>query len=485
MSSFTPKVNSTLSSLQEAEENKENVKQSPNTSQMSNKDKSIVSTRSGSSLNTFPDGKIPIVASKPELIWGNLKIGKQQQQELIIKNKCSKRIYFAMNLTGSSFRILKDSSVSEYLTSINVLMHPLETKTFNIRFNPVSVGACVEKINFTTTKTEAKSERKIKLYGYGGCIDITFDGVLKDSINRLWLSLGPVNNSSLRKELVIKNSGNLHAFALLNIVTKDLDYLTQPQIITPRCIVIPPNKTAKVIVDYNPTRSDFEYFGKIQKEVIEVGNLKVIYGSETTRGRIRRLCNKLLKINSNVNPLVVKLSETITNESMPNDLNKFTESTAGLGDLLKDLNEAEITLTIEHNLDKTLIPNFNESTMFQSLLDGDNNETVLENTVLNKPPQFFFDIEPRTIILMPPRKCEDVIVLTSHFNKPVNYDVKFESSNAISVKPTEGVIRPNDTVLFIVSYQNKKCDLDNFNLFVNVHNDCVDVNVKLLKSKTM
>lgn len=456
---------------------------SPNTSRdsINNKNKSITSTRSASSLNTFADGKIPIRVSKTELIWGNLNIGKRQALNLIIKNTCDKRIHFMINLTGSNYRILKDAYSSDYLTSVNVVMHPLEAKPFTIIFNPVNIGACVEKLLLNSIgqqQIDKPESRYLKLYGYGGHVNLNFDGVHKESINSMRLNLGKLDYGNyLSKEIIINNIGNLCAFAMINVTAKDIHFLSKPQITSPKNIIIPPKGVNKITIVYTPTRSDLEYLKTTQLEVVQVCTLKIIYASEATRGRIRRLCNKLMETKNTIEPLVMKLSETFTNEAIPSDLNKFSESIAGMSDLLKQLTETEIILTLEQNLDTTIIGSVNESTMFQSLLDN-GNETVLENTILNKPQESSVTIMPRNIILMPPKKCKDVIVLLSNLKKSINFYVRTEVAN-VNVLPNEGILIPNEKFFLTISC-NRSCDLDNSNIYLHIGNEVIDINVKIL-----
>lgn len=109
-------------------------------------DRSTSSLRSGSSMDCLVNGKLPIESNRVEMVWGCVKIGKSSYQDFTVRNKSHKKLRMQMVISGGAYKFAM--SEAQQVTSVVVLMHPLETKSFCVSFSPVHLGACVEKIKF-------------------------------------------------------------------------------------------------------------------------------------------------------------------------------------------------------------------------------------------------------------------------------------------------------------------------------------------------
>lgn len=458
---------------------KSNKKSSRQSSPQSILNKSSSSVHTESSWNS--NGKLPIESTKTELVWDCIKVGKSNFLTFVLRNRSQKRLKLSLSVTGSSFRILGDRSDSELLTSLSVLMHPLESKSFSVSFTPTAFGACVEQLNlqpFESSNIQISRNQRLMLYGYGGHANLEIQNVAKDIGKKLWLSLGHVEDKTfIKKDFVIYNSGTLPGFVSLNIVPKHLNSFICLQV-TPSECTVQPGKHVSVTVTYKPTKEDMKHINRTGAEVLEIGTIKLISGSEVLRGRIRRLGKKVVKNNGIVEPLITRLSSVFPDESMPRDLNKFNESVGAMKELLLQLVSKEILLTVEHDPEKTLIGSINETTMFQTLCcDSILNETSTEDHIL------YWTVEPKSIVLTPPMKCEDAILLSS--KKKVQFQVKVSPQNkCLRVVPLEGIVDAEETTLIRLYCDKNNVDTEQlFNLSVLVENDVIDVNVKVFLFK--
>lgn len=223
-------------------ENKENV---------SDGDRSLTSVRSGSSLDTLPEGKFPIKSNRLELIWGCLKPGRTATQEFQIKNQLNQRIRMQASVTGSNFRIVKDSFEPEMLTVISFVLRPLETKCFSIMFCPSSLGAAYERINFHPIlgrEVQQSKRQVLTLFGYGGHVNCNLSNITKDSSGKLWLSLGKIEYQlCVEQKFVIKNSGSLFAFACMDVIAKG-PFTFSDLKVEPKEFIIKPQEEVSVTV---------------------------------------------------------------------------------------------------------------------------------------------------------------------------------------------------------------------------------------------
>lgn len=219
-----------------------------------------------------------------------------------------------------------------------------------------------------------------------------------------------------------------------------------------------------------------------------MGHIKIITGSEVTRGRLRRLYGKLKQKDTPVDPLIEKLSKPFPGEKMPSDLRSFRESVGATRDLLLQLLFREITVTIEQDLEKTLVNpiDMNESSTYHTLYQYDESVTRFgDTTALIRDNPSLFNIEPTNIILTLPMKREDTILLYSKNPQEMTFEIKTEPDYLFNVYPTDGVIRPYETIVLKLVCRQQSPMIDNFGrVLVYVENEVMEVIVKTIFIKS-
>ncbi|KRT81958.1 MSP domain-containing protein, partial [Oryctes borbonicus] len=448
----------------------------------SDSDRSLTSVRSGSSLDALPDGKFPIKSNRLELIWGCLKIGRSSIQEFQIRNQLNQRIRMQASITGSSFRLVKDNHDSEMLTVIAFVLRPLETKSFSIMFCPTKIGAVSEKINFHPIlggEIQHSKRQVLTLFGYGGHVNCDIGNIMKDPGGKLWLSLGKIEcQTFIEQKFVIKNSGTLFAFACVDIVLKG-PFTYSNLKVDSRQVVVKPQDEVNISVRYYPSKPDLIHLKSTG--IVEIGCIKIITGAEIIRGRLRRLYAKLKQKDTPIDPLIERLSSVFPGENMPSDLRYLKESVSAVKDLLLQLSFREVAVTIEQDLESTLvnpIMDMDETTMYHTLYQDDNNITEIgDMTAIKRETSRLFSIEPTNIILTFPMKREDTILLHSMNSKEMAFDVKVEPSDLFSVFPTNGIVCPYETMVIkiLCHPESRKTANNTGRVLVYIENEATEI----------
>uniref|UniRef100_A0A1Y1K6B1 Uncharacterized protein n=1 Tax=Photinus pyralis TaxID=7054 RepID=A0A1Y1K6B1_PHOPY len=440
------------------------------------------SVRTASSLDSLPGGKLPIETNRIELVWGCVRVGKRKIQNFILRNRSQNKLRLQMTSSNSCFRILSDHSELDSVSELSVFMHPSESRSFRVVFIPTSIGATVGQLRFSpaTKKLEMQYQKKqvLHLYAYGGFTSVEIQDVLKDTNMKMWLSLGKLDNvSQLHKKFNIKNVGNVSAFALLRFTTKAL-YQSSKLLIHPTEIVLHPKETATVNLTYSPTKEDVKSLFETNNQVMEIGSIQMVTGAEILRGRIRRLCNKLkVEYGKIENPLMERLSKKFPDEKMPSDLNQFKESVGCVKELMQNFDLNEITVTLERDDERTLvgqIGGMDESSMFHSLCEHMNTE------VNGKLLTSACVVEPSSIILTPPTKTTDAVLLISHSSRSLQFETKIEPAGILEIFPGEGLLAPGETNFLQITCDIKRLQQQKyFKLFVYVDDDVSEVDIKV------
>ncbi|GJQ76312.1 hypothetical protein Trydic_g2036 [Trypoxylus dichotomus] len=461
-------------------ENKENT---------SDSNRSLTSVRSGSSLDTLPDGKFPIKSNRLELVWGCLRFGRSSTQDFQIRNQLNQRIRMQASITGSCFRLTKENYDSEMLTVTTFVLRPLETKSFSIMFCPTNIGAASERINFYPIlggEIQHSKRQVLTLFGYGGHTSCDIGNITKDSGGRLWLSLGRIEcQTFIEQTFTIKNTGTLSAFACIDIVLKG-PFTYSDLKVDPKEVIIRPQEEISATIRYYPSKQDLRHLKNA--DVFEVGYIKIITGAEVIRGRLRRLCMKLKQKDTPIDPLIERLSNVFAGEKMPADLRYLKESVSAVKDLLLQLSFREIVVTIEQDLESTLVNpilDMGETTMYHTLYQDNDDITEITDMTPIKSPKLFV-IEPTNIILTFPGKREDTILLHSKNSKNMAFDVKVEPHRFFSVYPTNGTVAPYETIIVKILYHPQSSEGINCTgrVLIYVENEAIEITVKTIFIKT-
>lgn len=430
------------------------------------------SARSSSSLSVLPNGKLPIATTKPEVIWGCVRPGKHNSQEFVIRNRSPNRVGITCTVTNPAFRLHKDGSELNFLSVLKIVLHPYESRPLLVSFAPTSVGAVVDNINFTPLDPRHLQTTKqfIKLYGYGGCGDITVRKISKDTTGKYLCSLGSIDEpGELKRTFSLMNSGTLPAFVFFKFTSNCLYSFSNIEI-EPLIAVLMPGEERDIVVKCNLSKKDIYKFKiKSPTVVFEMGKLLMIHGTEVDRARLRKLCQKAEEKQQEMKPYILELVETFPGEVPPNDLKYFRESISMVDDLMEVFTREEITITIEQKVDGTVTTELHDETsMYQSLCE----QTHFLDCVACQ-------VEPSKIFLTPPEKTKDIIFVTNWHKKTIYFETNV-APEGLQLKPHDGIIKPGENVMIELSCKQNASHKTAFKVRILVDNDSYDVDVKVV-----
>lgn len=441
-------------------------------------DKSLSSLRSGSSLSNLPDGKLPIQSSKAELIWGCVRVGKCVVKEFTLRNNSHNRLNIQATITGQDFKLVKSKYEVEMQTSMKIYLRGTESKAISVAFCPSKLAAAVGSLVFTPCDLELQQTKKqlIHLFGYGGHASLHVCDVTKDTAGKLWLSLGNLQQTTdLKASFTIQNTGVLPGFVNTDVISSSV--ILKPCVsVVPSRFVVKPQERTVVEVFYTPSKEDLIYFSKTSiKDIVELGIVKLTLGEECSRGRLNKLSEKAQQSNLEVIPIEEQLQKEFQNECIPSDLRFIKESVAAAKELRRELVYKEIILTLDCDNEQTLIAD--DSSNFFTLCRDD----TANLTVVDVETHASLKIEPAAIILTPPIKFEDTLLVTCVSPHYTVFEASVTPKEHLTVTPAIKTMAPNETVLVRVSCRKEiEKDLEQFKIKFVTSNDVLEVDVKVV-----
>lgn len=234
------------------------------------------------------------------------------------------------------------------------------------------LGAAAEMLVFKSflNSNEQSGWKGVGLYGYGGLEKIAIQNVTRDTNKKLWLSLGILNNyNEISKSFFVQNSGELASFVY--IASKSEEYCEVD--INPNFFILNAQELVEVTVKYRPSMQDLQ---KLQNSTIltvltDIGRLKVRSGAEVTRSRLTKLCGKKQELGDEINSLAQILRQSFNYEKMPQDLTKFDENDhSSIRKIMNELKYSEVVITVERDLNQTVVPQYTHELTYQSLNDA-------------------------------------------------------------------------------------------------------------------
>lgn len=148
-----------------------------------------------------------------------------------------------------------------------------------------------------------------------------------------------------------------------------------------------------------------------------------------------------------------------------------------MSDIFKLFTTNEIVLTLEHDPERTLVPQYPEDSAFYHTLTYDNTRMLEETICLDT-----CEIEPSNIILTPPYKTDDALFLKSKGNRKLKYQVK-SNPEGLNIHPMSGVLNPGETIMFKVKCSKTLTKEKVFKLSVYVENEIFEATVKTIYVK--
>lgn len=96
-----------------------------------------------------------------------------------------------------------------------------------------------------------------------------------------------------------------------------------------------------------------------------------------------------------------------------------------------------------------------------------------------------FSAEPTVVILTPPTKTEDNILLTSNWDEPSNFCVESDEPAYLHLFPKRGIILPNQTLFIrVILSDTVPIDKRNASITVRINHDVFNIKVKVIPHTT-
>lgn len=439
----------TARSLSSINDNKENM-MSPR--RLEEKNRTLNSCRSTSSMDSIPDGIAKLASTKCEMVWGCIKEGRAVSMDITIRNKNNRRVKFMINTSNSNFKLTNMELQGDKAI---LLLHPLETRQLFISCSPNAIGPQTGNLVFTPIvrkEEQLASRQQIAMYAYGGHVNIQIKGQTRDLAGKLWVSLGPLDGRyELIADFVIRNSGTIDGFVSLTVNSKSLCAYDDISL-TPSKVIIKRGSETNVRVRFRPSKNDLQLLNQAlsnkSMKASEIAVIKMISGADINRQRINKISKKIPKeYEYNMqDPLAQQLNAPYQNATRGEDIRYFNESVKSVKSLMQTLDCTEISLLVDRDMDATLMPEADDSTvLFKTMISPDDSELMdnfAEHSYLKS-----FKVEPDKVILTPPAKCADHILLNTTYDRPVQFRVSISPEGPVRISPRCGMVRPGETVM--------------------------------------
>ncbi|XP_019881389.1 uncharacterized protein LOC109609198 [Aethina tumida] len=458
--------------------NKQTVPNKPSRTEIAsinNSDEGGVSPKLGrsSSLSSLTDGKLPLESTTFELIWGCVKVDKSETKEFLIRNKSSKVLRIQIHITGPNFKIRKDiMSESDTLSAAKLVLHGYESRQILVTFSPTKNGAAFEELRFTSLDFPEQQSKKqsIKLFGYGGYINVDVVNIPKDLSSKYLINLGTINKNIIVQTFLVKNTGNLAAFCHMQYRSKHMTLFSNVMI-SPNFFSLMPNESKEITVSYEPSMNDHKSLQTLKGVVHELGSIKLLFGAEVNRARLRRLCNKATELQIKVDPQYKILIEKLQDEVIPNDVSKLRDALNSIDDIGQTFKSHEIVVILEQDPDQTIMPQMHdESDLFTTLCADSTTDCSTTKDICK--------LEPEVLILSPPVKTEDTLFLISENNKILHYEAQSNPSG-LEISPKIGKLLPGETIILRVKYSKCLSQKQSYKVIIYVDNAVLEAQVKV------
>lgn len=332
-------------------------------------DKRCSSQCSTHSEFTQNDGKFPLKANTSELVWECIKLRTSVSKSFVIKNTSEKKLNLKIGVFGPGFQIASPTDTN------SLLLHGNECRTINITFCPTVIGKAIGKVTFRPTKNWPEEiERSVHLWAYGGSTVLQLQGIERGPVGGSFLKMGETStivSTTLERTFSIYNKGPLNGVASVFLKPKSNECINENQItIEPNKCVIRADRTATIRVTYKLRRKDLDRLK--DREVLTVGTLEVIFGSEPNRQRIASMLTR----HDGIVPAPYKQLEFLVQDfpiASAESFSDYREHIENVPDLFGCFRTAEIALTINRTyLDETRNGDFtciDDSLLFRTLVE--------------------------------------------------------------------------------------------------------------------
>lgn len=410
-------------------------------------DKRSNSQLSSHSEYTQQDGKFPLKSNTSELVWECVKLRKSITKSFVIKNISEKKLSLRVGVTGPGFQLASSSDVDLLVLQGN------ECRTINITFCPTMIGKAIGKVVFRPSKNWREDiERSVNLWAYGGSTVLQLKGLERGPVGCSFLKMGETSNitsTTLNQSFAIYNKGPLNGVATIFIKHKTNQCINESNImIEPKKCVIRPDCSTTINVSYKLRRKDLEKLREKSCEVLTIGTLEVILGSEPNRQRIASMLMRDGAIPSAYSQL-----EFLVN-CFPVDrmqhFDEYREHIDNVSDLFSCFRTFEVALTINRtNLNESHdadLSGIDESVLFRTLIETPRENRISSPTMRNQIDNTMWSVQPQRLLMDNRNNSRKSITIRSFFPQIQTFQVDSDIRNYLKLSMRSGQLKPNSEI---------------------------------------
>lgn len=244
------------------------------------------------------------------------------------------------------FLLVTQNSVETLQKSMTIEIES-EELVITVKFFPNAVGAfrgelVLSEMEITgREKQDLMTPATVHMFGYGGLILVhwSLNNLGPDS-DMVFVLGKTINSQGLTQTIVFENCGQLPAFVFITFEGLSLPFSLELNI-KGRASVIKPQEKLSVLVNFVMRHDLLQYF-KNNRAVngAHVGVLKLYWGSEVLRCRLRRVVYQVRESDCQMIPLTVveTLSQNFANENpFPEDVNNLLDQAHSIDQLLQSV----------------------------------------------------------------------------------------------------------------------------------------------------
>lgn len=434
---------------------------------------------------TQHDGKLPLKSSTSELVWECIKLRKSVTKSFVIKNTSEKKLGLKIIVIGPGFQIVSG------IESDSVVLQGHECRTINVSFCPTIIGKAIGKIVFKPTKNwSEETERSVCLWAYGGSTALQLQGIERGPVGSSFLKMGEtstITSTTLKRSFTIYNKGPLNGVATIVIKPKTNQCINESHIlIEPNKCVIRPDCSTRITVSYKLRRKDLERLREPSCEVLTIGTLEVIFGSEPNRQRIASMLTQRGEI-----PSMYKQLQFLVNDfpvASIESFNDFRESIDNVSDLFGCFKTSEIALTINRtNLDETQdadLSGMDESVFFRTLIETPKHDLATAHPMVDfskaSTNDKLFDVHPKRLLMDTRNNSSKTITIQSFSQQMQTFQVDSSPLGYFNLSTTSGQIKPKgEYTINIELKQNSNINPFNGIITIYFESNCIEIPINV------
>lgn len=321
--------------------------------------------------------KLLLKVTKTELSWKSTKLRTNSRKQMKVKNTSNNRLVLRTEVSGPGYQIFNKQDGAFVLDS-----H--ECRLIVVNFCPTICGVAVGKVSFyyrsRSNVITQSSILDIPLYGYGGHASVILDNIVNGPVGYPFIPMGRLSelDHPLERTMSIRNKGPLEAFVVFSVnpVGFHITRLDKEFKIEPKRSLIAANSSIEVRILFHPKREQVRKISKKNDKVLTLANVRVSYGDEASRQRIRRLIQLMSpeKRSKTLSQSLESLWTSFPGEVDKTELNVLRDNPNSAVEMISEiLRVDEILLTLNNDLTNETL---SSSTFFTEVEDTNFFHTV-------------------------------------------------------------------------------------------------------------